>query len=189
MVDVSVHPCGSYVFAATASDVKILDASSLAAVAALGDGETEDYVAGGLHPDGLIYVAGTGGGQVHVWDVKTGTKALTLSVPAPLRGVAFSDNGYHLAVASGSGAQVFDMRKQKLVGTAGSGAVGAVAWEGEGKFLAYAEGGGAKVVEAKKWGDVLAEMKGHAKDVKGMDWGEGGVVTVGLDRKVAVFGA
>jgi hypothetical protein len=50
-------------------------------------------------------------------------------------------------------------------------------------------GGGAKVVEAKKWGDVLVEMKGHAKDVKGMDWGEGGVVTVGLDRKVAVFGA
>jgi pre-mRNA-processing factor 19 len=187
VVAVDVHPSGKYVFACTGSDVSILDAGDLGVLARLGDGETDNYTRGGLHPDGLIYVAGTDKGDVHVWDVKSGSKAASLEVSGPVGGVAFSDNGYHLAVGGDDGATIFDMRKQKVIGKAGSGRADAVAWEGEGKMLAYSQGGKTMVVEAKKWEDVVVTCGGHGKDVRDIAWGEV-MVTVGMDRKVIVFG-
>ena len=70
---------------------------------------------------------------------------------------------------------------------AGSGRADAVAWEGEGKMLAYSQGGKTMVVEAKKWEDVVVTCGGHGKDVRDIAWGEV-MVTVGMDRKVIVFG-
>jgi WD40 repeat protein len=62
------------------------------------------YTAGALHPDGLIYVAGTTTGAVHVWDFRNKSLASTLffkadesaaEVADAVTNMDFSNNGYH----------------------------------------------------------------------------------------------
>ena len=78
----SVHPASTVdsplVAVAAGSDVVLYDASgdSLAEVARVGAGKV--LTSGVLHPDGLIFVAGTDGGEVLVFDLKTLAVAGTL---------------------------------------------------------------------------------------------------------------
>ena len=80
----SVHPASTVdsplVAVASGSDVVLYDASgdSLAEVARVGAGKV--LTSGVLHPDGLIFVAGTDGGEVLVFDLKTLAVAGTLKV-------------------------------------------------------------------------------------------------------------
>jgi pre-mRNA-processing factor 19 len=67
-----------------------------------------------LHPDGKILGLANEAGELLFFDVNLGAAAkplATLSNGAPLIALAFSENGYHVASASGSSCAVWDMRK------------------------------------------------------------------------------
>ena len=83
IVDVCVHPTGQHVCAATQDGrvvVAVTQDSQLTQVATFSDKSNDSYTAAALHPDGLIYVAGTKSGKLHVWDFKNKTLAVTLQV-------------------------------------------------------------------------------------------------------------
>jgi len=90
-VSVTVHP------SSTSADARVLVASSEGMIGifkcASADGEegeltlitrleseAEGFASGCMHPDGLIYIAGTTDGSVVIWDLKTQKVAGTLKV-------------------------------------------------------------------------------------------------------------
>ena len=84
VVDVSFHPSGQLLVVATAGGKVSLysldDDTSIAEVSYFKATEDETYVSGALHPDGLIYAAGTKSGAVQIWDFKNKTLASTMKV-------------------------------------------------------------------------------------------------------------
>ena len=83
VVDVCVHPTGQHVCAATQDGrvvVAVAQDSELTQIASFSDKSNDNYTAAALHPDGLIYVAGTKTGNLHIWDFKNKTLATTLQV-------------------------------------------------------------------------------------------------------------
>ncbi len=83
IVDVSIHPTGQHVCAATQDGrvlVCLVENQELRQVASFSSGANETYTAASLHPDGLIYVAGTATGKLHIWDFKNKNLAATLQV-------------------------------------------------------------------------------------------------------------
>lgn len=102
-MSVSLHPTGDYFASASANGSwAFADLSStrvLASVAAPVDGEA--IHAASFHPDGLIFGSGTSTGKVRVWDMKTlGNVASFGDHTAPVRSIAFSENGFYMASAS-----------------------------------------------------------------------------------------
>ena len=83
VVNVCVHPTGQHVCAATQDGrvvVAVAQDSELTQTATFSDKSNDNYTAAALHPDGLIYVAGTKTGKLHIWDFKNKTLATTLQV-------------------------------------------------------------------------------------------------------------
>ena len=84
VVDICVHPTGQHVCAATKDGkvvVAIVQEQELQQIATFSDPDSKEiYTSAALHPDGLIYVAGTKTGKLHVWDFKNKTLATTLEV-------------------------------------------------------------------------------------------------------------
>ncbi|KAL7554200.1 hypothetical protein ACHAWF_017613 [Thalassiosira exigua] len=101
-VDVAIHP------SSTASEARIVvatakgtielykwsqDGEGLTLLARLeSPSEGTEYASGKLHPDGLIYVAGTTDGKLLVWDLKTQAVAGTLEV-SQLPGIFWGARG------------------------------------------------------------------------------------------------
>lgn len=158
--------------------------------------KSHTYTAGALHPDGLIYVAGTSTGAVHVWDFRNKSLASTLTMTAEgaysatesadtVTDLDFSNNGYHLAVAYASGlVRVWDLRKQTVVVTMNQvvesdsedikknmlTTVDTVAFDDSGKYLAYGGVGGIRVTTVKEWG-ITAQV--DSKLVSSLVWKSG----------------
>lgn len=89
VVDVQVHPTQRYVVAATADgDVLIFalvteEEPRLQQVSSFkndNDDGVTDFTCGALHPDGLMYVAGTKQGSLIIWDFRNQELAATLKV-------------------------------------------------------------------------------------------------------------
>ena len=83
IVNISVHPTGEHVVACTSDGrviVCIAEDGQLQEVASFSAPSKESYTSAALHPDGLIYVAGTSTGKLHVWDFKNKALAATLQV-------------------------------------------------------------------------------------------------------------
>jgi pre-mRNA-processing factor 19 len=84
IVDLRIHPSEQHVCAAAADGRVImasLEGDGLQQVAYFeGTDDSVEYTCGALHPDGLLYAAGTEAGQVLMWDFKNKTLASTLQV-------------------------------------------------------------------------------------------------------------
>jgi WD40 repeat protein len=88
IVNVALHPSQQHVCLATASGKLIVCAirrtekviEQVSHFAASVDAGPLSYSSGALHPDGLIYAAGTPQGDVHIWDLKSKVLASTLKV-------------------------------------------------------------------------------------------------------------
>ncbi len=88
IVNVGVHPTGEHVVASTSDGrviVCIAQDGHLQQVASFSAPSKETYTSAALHPDGLIYVAGTSTGKLHVWDFKNKALAATLQVSSIVR--------------------------------------------------------------------------------------------------------
>jgi pre-mRNA-processing factor 19 len=83
IVDVRIHPTTKHICVAT-SDGRLLVCSvednKLQQLAHFENEESTEYCCGALHPDGLLYAAGTSTGQVQMWDFKNKVLASTLQV-------------------------------------------------------------------------------------------------------------
>jgi pre-mRNA-processing factor 19 len=96
IVDISVHPTNQHVCLATADGrVAIVcwveDEKRLQLLSTFQHkDETEEYTCGDLHPDGLLYMAGTKTGKVHVWDFKNKGCAASLKVSNESKHTVFS---------------------------------------------------------------------------------------------------
>jgi len=105
--------------------------------------------------------------------------------------IAFSSNGYHVAVAHASGAvRVWDMRKNKLLAelnTSGDDVfkdVSALAFHEDGKYLAYGGHGGASITMVKEW-KVLASL--DIKVATDMLWSSQWITTVSDKGRTVSF--
>mmetsp|Transcript_26603 Transcript_26603/g.62495 ORF Transcript_26603/g.62495 Transcript_26603/m.62495 type:complete len:560 (+) Transcript_26603:221-1900(+) len=180
IVDVRVHPTGQHVCAATkdgrvvvacwiAGEERLQQIASFAAKE-----QKESYTSAALHPDGLIYIAGTKTGKLHVWDFKNKVLATTLQEgdeKDAITAVAVSNNGYHIAAGHDSTAvRYWDLRKQKVVATLEKqlGSIRTVAFDRAGKYAAMGGKGGVKITTIKEWGTTATcETK---KPVSGIVW-------------------
>ena len=84
VVDVEVHPTGKHICIATSNGtvlIGLLQDGNLSLVSTFqGDDKSVEYTCGALHPDGLLYAAGTKAGAIHMWDFKNKVLASTLKV-------------------------------------------------------------------------------------------------------------
>ena len=83
IVDVRIHPTTKHVCVTTSAGqltVCCLLEGSVQAVAQFAGDDSVQYTCGALHPDGLLYAAGTSTGKVHMWDFKNKVLASTLQV-------------------------------------------------------------------------------------------------------------
>jgi pre-mRNA-processing factor 19 len=82
-VDVKVHPTTKHICVAT-SDGRVvlclLEEGKLTIVAEFKGETAVEYSCGAVHPDGLLYAAGTTTGEVHMWDFKNKALASTMKV-------------------------------------------------------------------------------------------------------------
>jgi pre-mRNA-processing factor 19 len=172
VVDVSVQPTNMYYFATSAGGtVSFCDLASSEVLATFTDDVA--YTSGALHPDGLIYAAGSAA-AIKLWDVKSSTLAASLPVANGSTCIAFSENGYHFASGDSEGVvSVFDLRKQKIIGTVkGDGAITGVSFDGAGKYLAHTSAKGGAVHAVKAWDSALFTIEAKKKPHAGVVWGQ-----------------
>ena len=102
--------------------------------------------------------------------------------------LAFSSNGYHLAVATESVVQVRDIRKGKVLTTLEGSNIQCVAFDESGKYLSYGGKEGVTIVTAKEGTPVTTV--GGKNEVSDIVWtSENQVVTSGdADRQVRFYG-
>ena len=83
VVDVEVHPTGKHICLAVSDGtvmIGLLEDENLSLVSTFQGQESVEYTCGALHPDGLLYAAGTKSGAIHMWDFKNKVLASTLKV-------------------------------------------------------------------------------------------------------------
>lgn len=152
-----------------------------------------EYCCSALHPDGLLFAAGTAKGQIHLWDLKNKQVGATFRSEKEdtAVGIAFSSNGYHFASAHASGAvRVWDMRKNKMLaemnitGDKLLNSVKSLAFHPDGKHLAYAGDGGVHVTSVKEW-KVSAQLP--VKDATGVVWHPEWIVSTSGSERAVTF--
>lgn len=101
--------------------------------------------------------------------------------------VAFSNSGYHLAVATESVVQVRDIRKSKILWTLEGEDITSVAFDTTGKYLAYGGGKGVTILTTKEGTSVCTV--GAKTNVSNIVWTTSGqLVTSGdADRQVRFY--
>lgn len=195
VVDVKVHPTTKHICVAT-SDGRVLlcllEEGKLLIVAEFKGETSVEYSCGAVHPDGLLYAAGTNTGEVHMWDFKNKALASTMKDgDDAVTTIAFSDNGYHLATGHQSAAVRFwDLRKQKTIATLnGDGSllqsITTIAYDDSGKYAAFGGKEGFVITTVKEWG-ITAKMAAD-KPISGIVWTKMGIASCSDKERVISF--
>mmetsp|Transcript_33142 Transcript_33142/g.50684 ORF Transcript_33142/g.50684 Transcript_33142/m.50684 type:complete len:338 (-) Transcript_33142:126-1139(-) len=205
IVHVAIHPCEQYILLSTKSGrVYVCSFASIvtyfeAPAPAADDDSGVEYTAGALHPDGLIYAAGTSKGEVHLWDLNNQSLGVTFTPPpatadggsssggSRLKCLTFSENGYHLFAATNQNVQVWDLRKATLVSTfpaattttttqQTSSAIDMVVGDASGKYICYGSNSNNNVslemIKTKDWNRVIHSLSlGDGGVLNAMHWG------------------
>lgn len=107
VVAAEVHPTGKHICVATSDGsvaIGLLEGGTLSLVSTFKGESSVEYTCGALHPDGLLYAAGTKAGDIHMWDFKNKVLASTLKVRCfcsgmKLPGLLVVLDGLNLALA------------------------------------------------------------------------------------------
>mmetsp|Transcript_7867 Transcript_7867/g.11691 ORF Transcript_7867/g.11691 Transcript_7867/m.11691 type:complete len:269 (+) Transcript_7867:3-809(+) len=134
-----------------------------------------NFSSGCIHPDGLIYAAGTTTGKLLIYDLKTQAVAGTLEGHdgSPINCISVSENGYHVATSSSgdSPIHIWDLRKLKLSATitppSDVGTVTSLAFDPMGLYLAYSGEESTKVCVVKDWDRVVSSLSKTKTGSKG----------------------
>jgi len=81
VVAVNLHPTGNHMCVLTADGrllVCLVEEGKVSTVSEFKVDTPPEYTCGALHPDGLLYAAGTSTGEIHMWDFKSKTLASTM---------------------------------------------------------------------------------------------------------------
>ena len=192
VVNVSLHFGQQHALVATKNGKVYLVQLANAAIVSVFSGPAT-YTTGCLHPDGLIYVAATEKGALHIWDLKTQSLAATLDEPgsAAVQSVQVSPNGYHIGAAHADGAvRVWDLRKSTCLATlpTNGNTATVVAFEQTGKFVLYGAGGAITAVPVKEWSKKL-ELNTVGNDVSFVAWSSESGIVGADDKGVTCYGA
>jgi pre-mRNA-processing factor 19 len=196
VVDVSIHYDGQHALATTQAGQVIVVALSAEQPSVLGVFTGTDsaiaYQAGCLHPDGLIYVAGTESGALHLWDLKSKSLAASLDgddVRVAVQAVQVSPNGYHIAATYADGSvRVWDLRKQKLLSVlTKKGASGTVAFDAAGKYVVYGTSTSITWVPVKEW-DTKYTLKTKKSTKSYITWSDTHGLVVASNKGVECYG-
>jgi WD40 repeat protein len=130
-----------------------------------------------------------GGGEIKIWDARTGVERHSLRVPAgEVFWLAFSPDGFRLAaglgglLGQGPGIiKTWDSRtgKEVFVLRCPAGAVRCLAYSPDGTRLVWNEGTNLRVSDAQN-GQPLAMLKGHNGSVQQLQWTADGTKLVSL---------
>lgn len=148
----------------------------------------------GFHPDGHLFAAGSVGGQIKVFDVKSGFNAANFDCPSSIKAFSFSENGTWLAVVTEgqTSVAIWDLRKaaeikQLEIGTP----VDSVRWDYTGQFLAAGGPSGIAVQSYSKSTKLWTESFRAAVPAVAVEWGQRAqsLVSVQKDGSLTVLGA
>ena len=195
---VALHPSGAYVATASADKTwgfHAIDGGSGAprTLSIVADADTDAPLSAlRFHPDGLILATGTSTGVVSVYDAKNQSKLQTFTDhTGAVTGLAFSENGYHMATSSLDGTcKLWDLRKLQNFATLDiGGACSAVAFSDCGQYVAAASDV-VQIYKAKK-ANLVATLEGHSGAINGLLFGADAqwLATAASDRCVKLWGS
>ena len=184
VVQVQFHPSGQHIVVLLKESKLILCDATLNEVASF-ENAGSTYTAGKLHPDGLLFAAGTDSGDLQLWDFKSGSLAITLKSDnddSAVMDVSFSNNGYHFASVTSAGkVHAWDLKKQKTMAVLEEIQAKMACFDVSGKYLAYAGEKGVVVTTVKEW-DVVVQW---AKKTSALVWTTQSLITCS-DKERAV---
>ncbi|KAJ9513170.1 hypothetical protein QJQ45_029340 [Haematococcus lacustris] len=168
VIGVTLHPSRKYFVTGSADATwAFWDLSTASCLRQVADESVKEaYTAIQFHPDGLILGTGTERNAIRIWEVKQQKNVASfVEHTAPVRCLAFSENGYHLASAADDCVKLWDLRKLKVLKTLTpyeEGACSCVAFDHSGQYLAVG-GADARVYGAKQDWSVLKSFSDMPK--------------------------
>ena len=184
VVQVQFHPSGQHIVVLSKESKLILCDAALKEVASF-ENPGSIYTTGRLHPDGLLFAAGTDSGDLQLWDFKSGSLAITLKSDtddSAVMDISFSSNGYHFASVTTAGkVHAWDLKKQKTMAVLDEIPAKMACFDVSGKYLAYAGEKGVVVTTVKEW-DVAVQW---AKKTSAIVWSTQSLITCS-DKERAV---
>uniref|UniRef100_A0A7S0YHM9 Pre-mRNA-processing factor 19 n=2 Tax=Polytomella parva TaxID=51329 RepID=A0A7S0YHM9_9CHLO len=159
------------------------------------NGGGEICSAASLHPDGMILALATAAGPVRIWEVRQASRVASCDGhEGPVKGVSFSENGYHFATASEDGTtRLWDLRKIKCFKTLnpfGGANCTAASFDASGQYLAVG-GPTVKVFAQKQEWDEIVSLSPVAKKANALRWGaDSRILLAGAaDHNLRIFAA
>jgi len=144
-----------------------------------------------FHPDGLILGTGTKDNLVRIWDIKAQANVATFEGhTAPVEGLSFSENGYHLATAGGDSVKLWDLRKlTNFHNIPLSGEVTSVSFDVSGLYLIVAHGSSVSIFGGKSFLPIKTFTDNNAR-VTDAKFGPNAhtFATTSLDRSLKLYG-
>lgn len=195
VVGVTVHPSKKY-FVTGSSDASwcFYDVETASCLRQVSDDSKDPYTVVQFHPDGLILGTGTEKSVIRIWEVKAQKNVASFEGHAkPLKALAFSENGYHLASASDDCVKLWDLRKLKNFKTIEpyeDFPCSTVAFDYTGLYLGIG-GADARIHSQKQdWSVVKSFPDLPKKGVLSMKWGpDARTLFVGAaDHNLRIFG-
>ena len=145
-----------------------------------------------FHPDGHLFAAGSVGGQIKIFDVKSGSNAANFDCPSSIQAFSFSENGTWLAaVTKGqTSVTIWDLRKAAEIKQIEMGTqIDSVRWDYTGQFLAASGPSGIAVQTYSKTTKQWTESFRSAIPAVAIEWGPlaQSLVSVQVEGKVTVL--
>jgi pre-mRNA-processing factor 19 len=143
-----------------------------------------------FHPDGLILGTGTKDNAVRIWDVKAQTNVATFEGhTAPVEGLSFSENGYHLATAGGDSVKLWDLRKLTNFHNIPLTDVHSAAFDVSGQYLIVSHANSVSIFGGKAFTPIKTFTDSNAK-VTDAKFGKDALsfATTSLDRSLKLYG-
>jgi len=147
-----------------------------------------------IHPDGLIVATGTTDSKVHIWNLQEQKKLASFAgLTGKVTSLAFSENGYYLAAASGDAmVKLFDLRKPDkgafhTIAFEEGNAVNSVSFDHSGSYLAVGSND-TRVYTTKKW-EHIKTLTDHTKAVNAVAFGVDAktLYSASADRSLKIY--